>query len=153
MGIKSFQGPRANQEEEIKTPLLVKDYMTKKLVTFSPDQTLLEAMGNLVNHKISGGPVINDDNELIGIISEGDCLKQITQSHYYNMPMNDIKVADYMVKEVKTITSDSNIFEVADLFLSTKIRRFPVMEHGKLVGQITQKDILAVVLQMKGQSW
>ena len=127
--------------------------MTKKLVTFSPDQTLLEAMSNLINHKISGGLVINDDNELIGIISEGDCLKQIIQSYYYNMPMNDIKVVDSMVKEVKTITADTNIFEVADLFLSTKIRRFPVMEHGKLVGMITQKDILAAALQLKGQTW
>lgn len=153
MGIKSFQGPRADQTDDKSTPMLVKDYMTKKLVTFSPDQTLLEVMNNLVTHKISGGPVINDDNELIGIISEGDCLKQITQSHYYNMPMNDIIVADYMVKEVKTVDAEANIFEVADLFLSTKIRRFPVMEHGKLVGQVTQKDILAVVLQLKVQTW
>lgn len=153
MGIKSFQGPRAEQEVAKKLPLLVKDYMTKKLVTFSPEQTLIEAMSNLVNHKISGGPVINDENELIGIISEGDCLKQLSQSHYYNMPMNDIIVGDYMVKEVKTVSADANIFEVADLFLNSKIRRFPVMEHGKLVGQITQKDILTVVLQLKGQSW
>ncbi len=153
MAIKSFQGPRATPTKEEKVPILVKDCMTKKLITFSPNQSVLEAMAMLIKHKISGGPVIDESNELVGIISEGDCLKQISQSHYFNSPMIDIKVKDYMVKEVKTVEANTSIFEVTDLFLSTKIRRFPVMENGKLIGQISQKDILEAVLKVKRQNW
>lgn len=148
MAIKSFQGQRAEQTDK-GTSIMVKDYMATKLVSFKPEQSVIEAMDMLVKHKISGGPVIDDQNELVGIISEGDCLKQISQSKYFNMPMSDIKVKDYMVKEVKTIDAFVTIFEAADYFLNNKIRRFPVMRHGKLVGQISQKDILQAVLKVK----
>ncbi|MBS3992829.1 MAG: CBS domain-containing protein [Bacteroidetes bacterium] len=148
MAVKSFQGQRAEQTDK-GAPIMVKDYMAKKLVSFKPDQSVVEAMEILVKNKISGGPVIDDQDELVGIISEGDCLKQISQSKYFNMPMSDIKVKDYMVKEVKTMDAFVTIFEAADYFLNNKIRRFPVMRHGKLVGQISQKDILEAVLKVK----
>jgi CBS domain-containing protein len=149
MAVKSFQGPRADSEEE-KSKILVKHYMAEKLITFKPEQSVLEAMEILLKKKISGGPVINDHGELVGIISEGDCLKQISQSRYYNAPMINIKVKDYMVKEVKTIDASVTIFEAADYFLNHRIRRFPVMKQGKLVGQISQRDVLDAVLKMKG---
>lgn len=147
MAIKSFQGQRAEQPEK-GTPIMVKDYMVTKLISFKPNQSVIEAMEILVKNKISGGPVIDEQDELVGIISEGDCLKQISQSKYFNMPMSEIKVKDYMVKEVKTIDAFVTIFEAADYFLNNKIRRFPVIRHGKLVGQISQKDILEAVLKV-----
>lgn len=152
MAVKSFQGPRADSTEE-KSKILVKHHMSTKLITFKPDQSVLDAMEILIKAKISGGPVVDDQNELVGIISEGDCLKQFSQSQYFNLPMTDIKVKDYMVKEVRTIDAYSTVFEAADQFLTSRIRRFPVMKQGKLVGQISQKDILEAVLKMKNQKW
>lgn len=152
MAVKSFQGPRADNTEE-KTKILVKHHMAKKLISFKPEQSALDAMEILLKNKISGGPVIDDHGDLVGIISEGDCLKQISHSRYYNAPMMNIKVKDYMVKNVKTIDAFATIFEAADQFLNSHIRRFPVMEHGKLVGQISQRDVLEAVLKMKGQTW
>lgn len=149
MAVKSFQGQRADSEVE-KSKILVKHHMAEKLITFKPEQSVLDVMELLIKNKISGGPVVDDHGELVGIISEGDCLKQISQSQYYNLPMTDIKVKDYMIKEVKTIDAYLTVFEAADQFLNTHIRRFPVMKQGKLIGQISQRDVLDAVLKMKG---
>ena len=141
--------PTKGTSENIK----VSDYMTRNLITFRPDQSVLEVMNTLIKKKISGGPVVNDKNELIGIISEGDCMKQISESRYYNHPMEDIKVEQHMIRNVDTIDGDMNVFDAANKFLESKHRRFPIIENGKLVGQISQRDVLKAALQLKGRNW
>ena len=153
MGIKSFQGPRSNQQSTEDIPFKVSDFMTKNLITFRPEQSIEEVIDSLINNKISGGPVVNDKNELVGIISEGDCIKHISESRYYNMPPEDDKIENRMVKNVETIDGDMNIFDAANKFLSDKRRRFPIVKDGKLVGQISQKDILKATIMMKSQNW
>ena len=128
--------------------------MTKKLITFKPSDSLDHVINLLIKNKISGGPVVNDKNELIGIISEGDCMKHISDSKYYNMPMDsDNTVEKNMALEVETIDKNMNIFDAATKFISSKRRRFPIVENGKLIGQISQKDVLKAALKMKGNSW
>lgn len=154
MGIKSFLASRKNQKKmTTDVPLKVSDYMTTKLITFKSDESIDKVIDSLIKHRISGGPVVNEKHELIGIISEGDCIKQISESRYYNMPMNDQTVENCMVKNVDTIDGDMNIFDAANVFLESKHRRFPIVENGKLVGQISQKDILKAALAMKGTNW
>jgi CBS domain-containing protein len=152
MGIKSFQGAKAPQTKE-NIPLKVSDYMTTNLITFTPDQPIESVIQALIKHRISGGPVVNINNELIGIISEGDCIKQISDSRYYNMPLQDQTIEKLMVKNVDTIDGNMNIFDAANKFLATKRRRFPILENGKLVGQISQKDILKAAMELKGHNW
>ena len=153
MGIKSFQGARKQQNAADQTQLRVSDYMTKNLIIFRPEQSVDEVIEALILNKISGGPVVNANNELVGIISEGDCLKQISESRYYNMPMAQDNVEKRMVKNVDTLDGNMNIFDAANMFLESKHRRFPILENGKLVGQISQKDILKAALQLKGHTW
>lgn len=154
MGIKSFQGKRDKSQSEKKEPILVSDYMTTKLITFSPNQRIEDVIDKLLKNKISGGPVVNDKNELIGIISEGDCIKQISESRYYNMPMNDEHIVEKaMVNDVETIDGEMNIFDAANKFLASKRRRFPIVKDGKLVGQISQKDVLRAAMKLKGNTW
>lgn len=153
MGIKSFQGRRSQPKKTELKPAVVSDYMTKKLITFRPNQPVAEVMQTLIKNKISGGPVVNEKNELLGIISEGDCIKQISESRYYNMPVDNDTVDKHMVTNVKTIDGNLNIFDAAKQFLDSKRRRFPIVENGKLVGQISQKDILIAALEQKGQNW
>lgn len=153
MGIKSYQGPRAEPEKLKSAPILVEDYMTRNLITFREDQTIMEVMQALIENKISGAPVVNDKNELIGIISDSDCMKQISESRYFNMPIGDVHVKDYMATEVSTISKDVNIFDCASLFYKHNCRRFPVLENGKLIGQISRKDILKAALKSRGQNW
>ena len=153
MAIKSFQGKRSQPQKEELKPALVSDYMTTKLITFKPDQPVSEVIESLIQNRISGGPVVNENNELLGIISGGDCIKHISESRYYNMPMDNNTVDKHMVKNVDTIDGNMNIFEAADMFLKAKHRRFPIVENGKLIGQISQKDILIAALKQKGENW
>jgi len=154
MGIKSFLASRRLQKKSSDhVPLKVSDYMTRKLITFKSDQKIEKVIDILIKYKISGGPVVNEKNELIGIISEGDCIKQISESRYYNMPMDNNIVEKHMVRNVETIDGEMNIFDAANKFLESKRRRFPIVENGKLVGQISQKDILKAALALKGHSW
>ena len=153
MGIKNFQGPRKKQQPSDTTLLRVSDYMTKSLITFRPEQSVEEVIVALIKNKISGGPVVNEKNELIGIISEGDCIKHISESRYHNLPGETLKVEQYMVKNVETIDGNMNIFDAANKFLEAKRRRFPILENGKLVGQISQTDILKATLELKSQHW
>lgn len=153
MGIKSFQGARKHQNVAASTSLKVKDYMSTQLITFRSDQSIQEVVEALIKYKISGGPVVNDRNELVGIISEGDCLKQLSESRYYNMPLEHDKVEKRMARNVETIDGNMDVFDAANKFLSSKLRRFPIVERGKLVGQISQKDILKAALHLKGENW
>ncbi|AKA35255.1 MAG: CBS domain-containing protein [Muricauda sp.] len=155
MGIKSFQGARAKVDPKkgYDVPILVEDYMTKKLVTFSPDQSILEVMEAFAKYHISGGPVMDDNGFLVGIISEADCMKQISESRYFNQPILDKSVERFMSKNVETIPHDMSIFDAAGVFDRHNRRRLPVMKDGLLVGQISRKDVVIAALKLSGANW
>ncbi|AZQ59464.1 CBS domain-containing protein [Maribacter sp. MJ134] len=153
MGIKSFQGIRKIVKKEFEAPILVSDYMTTKLVTFSPDQSILAVMEQFAKHHISGGPVLDNNGFLVGIISEADCMKQISESRYFNQPILDKSVERYMTKNVETIPHDISIFDAAGIFDKHNRRRLPVMKNGLLVGQISRKDIVIAALKLSGHNW
>ena len=148
----SYQGERVEKPVE-KQSILVSDYMTRKLITFHPNQSIYEVIRKLLANKISGGPVVNEDNELVGVISEGDCLKEVIKGKYHNMPIMSGTVQDHMATNVISISPDTNIFEAAQMFLNRRLRRFPVLQNGKLVGQISQKDVMKAVLKIKSSTW
>jgi CBS domain-containing protein len=154
MGIKSFQGKRETNQVKEDVQILVSHYMTTNLITFKSDDSLDHVIEQLIAYNISGGPVVNDKNELIGIISETDCIKHISESKYYNMPSDtNNTVGKYMVKDVDTIDKNMNIFDAAFKFISSRRRRFPVTENGKLIGQLSQKDVLKAAIKVKGNTW
>jgi len=155
MGIKSFQGARkvTQQQNATQAQFKVSDFMTKDLITFKPNQSVEDVVNVLIKHRISGGPVVNEKNELIGVISEGDCIKQISDSRYYNMPVENNSIEKHMATNVETIDGNLNVFDSAKQFLESKRRRFPIVQDGKLVGQISQKDILKAAMQLKQQNW
>lgn len=153
MGIKSFQGRRAEPEKIQSAPILVKDYMCHSLITFKKEDPVIKVIEALMKYKISGAPVVNDQNELIGVISDGECMKQISESRYYNMPIGDRLVEDFMETDVPTIDKNVSIFDCASLFHKHNCRRFPIIEDGKLVGQISRKDILYAAMKLRAQNW
>ncbi len=153
MGIKSFIGKRAKPQKGNSEKIKVSDYMTSNLITFRPDQSILEVMEVLVKRRISGGPVVNEKHELVGIISEGDCLKELSDARYHNHPMENVKVELHMIKNVDTIDGEMNVLDAANKFLESKHRRFPILENGKLVGQISQSDVLRAAMELKGHTW
>ncbi|MDT0644105.1 CBS domain-containing protein [Zunongwangia sp. F363] len=153
MAVKSFQGKRAEPEKPAEPAMLVEDYMSTSLITFRKEEKVVDVIEKLIENNISGGPVVNENDELLGIISEGDCLKQISDSRYYNMPMEDLTVEKHMTCNVETIDGKMNVLDAAKKFIELKRRRFPILQDGKLVGQISQRDVLRAALQLKGDTW
>ena len=76
-------------------------------------------------------------------------LKQLSESRYYNMPMEKDNVEKRMVKNVETIDGNMNVFDAANKFLQSRRRRFPIVQNGKLIGQISQKRHLKSCYETK----
>lgn len=152
--VKSFQGVRVVEPK--KSPLdqiLVKDYMSTNLITFRPDDSIDQVLEVLTKKKISGAPVLDESGALVGIISEVDCLKEIIKGKYTNTPKFPGKVSEHMTENVITMSPDLSLFDAAQKFLELKIRRFPVMKDGRLVGQISLSDIIRAFPKLKQTTW
>jgi CBS domain-containing protein len=89
MAIKSFQGPRVSLAKKVVKNILVRDVMSTSLILFRPKQTIHDVMKSFIKYRISGGPVVDKHGELMGVISEADCMKEISESRYFNMPILD----------------------------------------------------------------
>ena len=102
--------------------------------------SIYEAINVLLKSKISGACVVDEDRQIKGVLSEKDCLRIFAHGAFNQLP-NAI-VADYMSKEVTTVSPEDGLFSVADLFLKHTFRRLPVLDEGKLVGQASRRDVL-----------
>jgi CBS domain-containing protein len=153
MPVKSFQGERAQKKRVTPSKLTVSDIMTTQLVLFTPEQSVHDVMQAFIKYRISGGPVVDEKGKLIGVISEADCMKEISDSRYFNMPILDKSVGHFMTENVDTIESTLSVFDAAAKFSKSSRRRYPVLEKGRLVGQVSRKDIVIAALNMKSQTW
>jgi len=138
MDIKSAANPNETQYETIEK------YMVplSNIITFKPDQPIQDVISIIINKKIAGAPVLDDQHHLVGMISEKDCLRLIVDQAYHNMPAETRKVSDYMTAKVQTLSPKTNIVEAAIEFLNSPIRRFPIVENGMLIGQVSRRHIL-----------
>ncbi len=153
MPVKSFQGERAQKKRVTPSKLTVSDIMTNQLVLFKPEQSIHEVMRAFIKYRISGGPVVDNKGILIGVISEADCMKEISDSRYFNMPILDKSVRHFMTDKVDTIESNISIFDAAAKFSKSSRRRYPVLENGRLVGQVSRKDVVIAAINLKSQTW
>ena len=121
-------------------PLLAKDIMVTKLVTLAPHLDVFEAVGLLLRHRISGAPVIDEEGRLLGVLSERCCMCALAEAVYDGMPTTEVRA--FMDTDHTTITEETDFLNIIQLFLSTGQRRLPVLRDGKLVGQISRRDVL-----------
>jgi CBS domain-containing protein len=145
MDIESAPIPNDTQYETIEK------YMVplSNIITFKPDQPIQDVISIIINKKISGAPVLDDQHHLVGMISEKDCLRLIVDQAYYNMPAETRRVSDYMTAKVQTLSSKTSIVEAAIEFLNSPIRRFPIVENGMLIGQVSRRHILKAAQNIK----
>lgn len=118
----------------------VKDYMAGTLVTFQPQMDVLKAVHTLLENGISGAPVVDEHGNLIGVLSEKDCLSIALHAGYHGF--HGGKVSEYMSTGIKTVDADASIVDVAKMFIDDEYRRYPVMNENRLVGQISRHDVL-----------
>jgi len=121
--------------------LKVKDYMAVNKCTFSPDMDILRAIHKMLDSRISGAPVLDEHSNMIGFLSEKDCM-QVALNAAYQQDGAAGRVSEFMSPSVDTIDVETPILEVAELFLKGTFKRFPVVMDNRLVGTITRQDIL-----------
>lgn len=124
----------------------VSDYMTRKLVTFTPEMPFYEAMGIMLDARVSGGPVVDEQGNLIGVLSEIDFLEALTKGSYYGEVEGT--VGETMTRGAQFVTADTDIFAVSEMFVAQRRRRLPVLHEGRLVGQISRRDVLKAVREL-----
>ena len=125
------------------------DLMTTNLLVFSPKQTLLEAIANLVKRRVSGAPVVDEKRTLIGMLSELDCLRMLASDEFYLQQQEEgALVGQFMSKVGRTIPPDLGIYAICHYFLTNPIRRLPVVEDDKLIGQVSRRDVLRGMEEM-----
>lgn len=116
------------------------DVMKTDLVTLAPDMEIVRAVATLLETGISGAPVLDAEGELIGVLSKRDCLKAALSASYYKQWGGS--VADYMSSEPQTLDADLDLVSACEIMIASPFRRFPVIRHGRLVGQVSRTDIL-----------
>lgn len=121
-------------------PLKVKDYMNGTKITFTPDMDVLRAIHQLIEFKISGAPVIDHHGNLIGFLSEKDCMQVALNAAYQGEAAG--KVSEFMHEGCNTVDVDTSIIEVAETFLTSPYKCLPVIKENRLVGSITRQNIL-----------
>ena len=119
---------------------VARDYMTRSVATLTPGMHLLAAVQMLLERRISGAPVVDRTGNLVGILSEKDCLRAALDAAYYG-DLGGL-VEDHMQAAVQTIGDETPIFDVARMFIDGSFRRYPVVHDRHLVGQISRRDVL-----------
>ncbi len=120
----------------------VHDVINKDVLTISADVTVEEAMRYLVDNKISGMPVVDEEGHLVGIISEFQLLETLYSPEVREMPVRDV-----MTKDVLTVKSNMMLSDAASLMVAHRIRRLPVVDDGKIVGIVSRRDLLKYTLE------
>ncbi len=136
--------------------MLVRERMTKPVITISPDTPIQEALAQMRREKIRRFPVVDERGKLVGIVSEKDVLNaspsEATSLSVFeiNYLLSKITVQRVMTKDVVTIDEECTIEEAARIMADKKIGSLPVMRSGKMVGIITETSLFNVFLELFG---
>lgn len=137
--------------------MYVKDSMATNLQTIKFDQTVSEAVEVMSSSKLHRIPVVDDNNKLVGLITEGLISSNTpnntsTLSVYeLNYLLNKLKVSDIMIKDPKTINEDALLEEAATIMNDNAVGCLPVVrEDNSLIGIITHNDIFAAFINLLG---
>jgi predicted transcriptional regulator len=124
----------------------VKDILNEKIIAFTLDFTIFDAIHCLNQFRISSAPVINLKNEVIGYLSDTDCIKSITNTFYFDANMG-LSIGSIMTNNIEFAQQGWDIFELEVFFESKGLRSAPVIdENNHLVGIVTRRDILMTLM-------
>jgi CBS domain-containing protein len=122
----------------------ISDYMNVRPAKVYADESLASAIDLITDNHLSGVCVVDRDERLVGVLSEMDCLRAVVTATYNNSA--DVgRVSDYMTQEVVCCNLHDNLVDVASDMIAKGHRRRPVLEDGRLIGQISCRQVLRVV--------
>jgi CBS domain-containing protein len=122
--------------------LTARDIMTENVVTILPSCSVGSAIEQLIHEQISGLPVVDENDQLVGIVTEFALLATA-----YDESITNESVDKHMTTDVLTVDIDDAVRKVADLFIVHRVRRVPVMEKGRIAGLISRRDVLKAVYE------
>jgi len=122
----------------------VKDIMTDRVVVAGPETTIDEIVSLLLDHQVSGLPVVDDDGLLLGVITEIDIISLVYESYD-----NTTIVSDYMTRDVLTLDAEASLDDVASIFCKKTIRRIPIVREGRLIGIVSRRDLIRFVRDVR----
>ncbi len=143
-----------------------KDVMTRTVVSVDPDTTVLQAARLMLQHHISGLPVVDKEGALVGVLSEGDFLRrgethtERRRSRWLEFLMgpgrmagdyvhsHGSKVSEVMTSEVKTVGEDASLEDIVQLMEKHRIKRVPVMSGRKMVGIVTRSNLMHAMVSL-----
>ena len=123
----------------------LKSHLARQPARVSSNATILEAVEIILKEKVSGLCVVDEKNQLVGMLSELDCLRAVVERIYINKEPDAGYVHEVMTRDVEVNKPSDDIISVAASMLDHKHRRRPVIEGGNLVGQITCRQILGAI--------
>lgn len=125
--------------------MIVKDFMNTNFAKISADMPVITASIELIKKEALGGPVIGEGNQLMGWISEQECLQVTTQFAYHNQRVALVK--DIMREDVLSIKMDQTIFSLAEKMIGTQPKNYPVVDNNnKVIGVISRRQVLKSLL-------
>lgn len=124
--------------------LNLREYMLKNPATVRATASVAEAMNIIIENRISGLCVVDDSGHLVGVLSEMDCLRAILNAVYNKASIGQVQ--DHMTRDnLITASPEADIVDIAQDMLANNMRRRPVVDGGRLVGQITCRQLLKAV--------
>lgn len=119
--------------------MIARDIMTRTVYTIRPEATAQEVAQLLAEHRISGVPVVDERDNIIGIVTEADIISKVTRE--------GLTVADLMSREVIAVDEEMSASDIACLLTERRIKRVPVVREGKLTGIVSRGDIVRAVAE------
>ncbi|MCA9129303.1 MAG: CBS domain-containing protein [Planctomycetales bacterium] len=126
--------------------ILAREIMTQNLITLSPDLDVFEAIELLLRRRISGAPVVESNGSYLGVFSESSCMRFIVNAAYDAMP--DAGLMPFVDGDAPTIEPDTDVLTIVQTFLNQGTRRLPVLDAGRLVGQVSRRDVMRTVVEL-----
>ncbi|MFC1703914.1 CBS domain-containing protein [Candidatus Omnitrophota bacterium] len=142
--------------------MLLKDIMTKNIITVKPTDSLKKVGEILKEKRISGIPVVNDQGDLTGIITLTDLIRMFESIHTWKqlekrnagLKLSEMIeqekaqgiVRDYMTKNVLTLQADATLEEAMATMFTCSVHTFPIVSDGQLVGVIGKRDLIFACL-------
>lgn len=156
--------------------LRVRDLMTTQVITVKPTDTVRQAVIKMALDNVTGAPVVDNRNHVLGVISQTDILQlilkyqdkldeEIHSEHLLSQPMDTdnqsadmtlinkefsgMKVEDIMVRSTLYTTPDAEVVEALRMMMKMDVNRLPVLEQGILVGTVSRSDVIFAIYKKK----
>jgi len=115
-----------------------KDVMSTKVTTIDEYANVMEVIKLLVEHNVTGLPVVDDAGRLLGMVTEKDILMQLL----YDPDVKGKTVTDLMTTEIVHFDEDENLMKIFESLVQNNFRRVPILSEGQLVGIVSRRDII-----------